>query len=105
MVVALGIPINLLFSITFGIGAGLAALAGVLNAPIRACFPMGSYPHALLCCGHIGMGSFWGAVIGGLLWCDSELHCGNFSAMSEVIVSHGDCSGSTGHCRNEGLLE
>jgi branched-chain amino acid transport system permease protein len=90
MVVALGIPINLLFTITFGIGAGLAALAGVLNAPIQGVFPpMGS--SILMPCFVVviigGMGSFWGAVIGGLLvGVVQSFTVEIFSAASEVIV-------------------
>jgi len=90
MVVALGIPINLLFTITFGIGAGLAALAGVLNAPIQGVFPpMGSA--ILMPCFVVviigGMGSFWGAVIGGLLvGVVQSFTVEIFSAASEVIV-------------------
>ena len=90
MVVALGIPINLLFTITFGIGAGLAALAGVLNAPIQGVFPpMGSA--ILMPCFVVviigGMGSFWGAVIGGLLvGVVVSFTVEIFSAASEVIV-------------------
>jgi len=90
MVVALGIPINLLFTITFGLGAGLAALAGVLNAPIQGVFPpMGS--SILMPCFVVviigGMGSFWGAVIGGLVvGVTVSFTVEVFSAASEVIV-------------------
>jgi branched-subunit amino acid ABC-type transport system permease component len=90
MVIALGIPINLLFTITFGLGAALAGLAGVLNAPIQGVFPtMGS--SILMPCFVVviigGMGSFWGAVIGGLLvGVVQSFTVEIFSAASEVIV-------------------
>jgi branched-chain amino acid transport system permease protein len=90
MVIALGIPINLLFTITFGIGSALAAMAGVLNAPIQGVYPpMGT--GIIMSCFVVviigGMGSFWGAVIGGLLvGVVVSFSVEIFSAMSDVIV-------------------
>ena len=69
MVRVLGIRINLLFTLVFGLGAALAALAGALASPIRGVFPgMGSSiimpSFVVVIIG--GMGSFGGALIGGL---------------------------------------
>jgi len=90
MVVALGIPINLLFTITFGIGSALAALAGVLNAPIQGVYPPMGTTIIMSCFVVViigGMGSFWGAVIGGLLvGVVVSFSVEVFSAMSDVIV-------------------
>jgi branched-chain amino acid transport system permease protein len=90
MVEALGIPINLLFTITFGVGAALAALAGVLNAPIQGVFPPMGITILMPCFVVViigGMGSFWGAVIGGLLvGVTVSFTVEIFSAASDVIV-------------------
>ncbi len=70
MVSLLGIDVFRVFSFTFALGAFLAGLAGVLAAPIRGVEPfMG--PEALVI-GFVvvvigGMGSFSGALAGGLL--------------------------------------
>lgn len=66
----LGIDIRRVFAATFGLGAGLAGLAGVLAAPIRGVEPfMG--PEALAIAFVVvvvgGLGSFFGALAGGLL--------------------------------------
>jgi branched-chain amino acid transport system permease protein len=58
------------FSLVFALGAGTAALAGVLAAPLRGVDPfMGiealSIAFVVVVVG--GMGSFFGALIGGLL--------------------------------------
>ena len=90
MVEALGIPINLLFTITFGIGSALAAVAGVLNAPIQGVYPPMGTTIIMSCFVVViigGMGSFWGAVIGGLLvGVVVSFSVEIFSAMSDVIV-------------------
>jgi branched-chain amino acid transport system permease protein len=69
MASALGINIKRLFSITFGLGAGLAALGGVLVAPTSNVDPfMGTrvlgLAFAVVVVG--GMGSFSGAIIAAL---------------------------------------
>jgi branched-chain amino acid transport system permease protein len=70
MVSLLGPNIQKLFAITFALGVGLAGLAGVLFAPIRGLHPfMGE---EVLGIGFVvvvigGMGSFVGALFGGLL--------------------------------------
>ena len=90
MVVILGIKIDLLFTLVFGIGAGLAAIAGVLASPIRGVFPpmgtdivMPSFVVVIIG----GMGSFWGAVIGGLLvGIVKSFTVEIYSPMADVIV-------------------
>ena len=90
MVVTLGIKIDLLFTLVFGIGAGLAAIAGVLASPIRGVFPpmgtdiiMPSFVVVIIG----GMGSFWGAVIGGLLvGVVKSFTVEIYSPMGDVIV-------------------
>jgi branched-chain amino acid transport system permease protein len=69
MVRILGIRINLLFTLVFGLGAALAGLAGALAAPIRGVFPtmgtsivMPSFVVVIIG----GMGSFGGALVGGI---------------------------------------
>lgn len=69
MVRILGIRINLLFTLVFGLGAALAGLAGALAAPIRGVFPtmgtsiiMPSFVVVIIG----GMGSFGGALISGI---------------------------------------
>lgn len=70
MVSLLGINVFRVFSLVFALGAGTAALAGVLAAPIRGVDPfMGlealSVAFVIVVVG--GMGSFSGALVGGLL--------------------------------------
>ncbi len=70
MVQALGINVSRIWTITFGLGIALAAFAGVMIAPLTAVTPeIGSV--VLIQCFIVvvvgGMGSFTGAVVGGLL--------------------------------------
>lgn len=70
MVQAMGINISRTWTITFALGIALAAFAGVMIAPLTAVTPeMGSF--VLIQCFIVvvvgGMGSFTGAVVGGLL--------------------------------------
>jgi len=70
MISLLGVNIFKLFSLTFALGATLAGLAGVLAAPLRGADPfMGaetlSIAFVVVVIG--GMGSFSGALVGGLL--------------------------------------
>ncbi len=90
MVRVLGIRIDLLFTLVFGLGAALAGLAGALSAPIRGVFPamgasiiMPSFVVVIIG----GMGSFGGALVGGtavgvLISLTVEI----FPAASDVIV-------------------
>ena len=70
MVEALGININMIYRVVFALGVALAALAGMLAAPISSVFPnMGS--HVLIISFVIvvigGIGSVWGALVAALL--------------------------------------
>lgn len=70
MVSLLGVNVFRIFSLTFALGAATAALAGVLAAPIRGVEPfMGiealGIAFVIVVVG--GMGSFSGALLGGLL--------------------------------------
>lgn len=66
----LGIDIKKYFTLMFGIGSGLAGLAGVLFAPLYNVYPtMGD---EVLLWGFVvviigGLGSFWGSIIGGII--------------------------------------
>jgi branched-chain amino acid transport system permease protein len=70
MVQAMGINLSRIWTITFGLGIALAAFAGVVIAPLTAVTPeIGGV--VLIQCFIVvvvgGMGSFTGAVVGGLL--------------------------------------
>jgi branched-chain amino acid transport system permease protein len=70
MVTALGINMPLMFTLVFGIGAFMAGLAGALAAPVYAIIPSLASQWIVLTFVVVivgGIGSFWGAVIGGLL--------------------------------------
>jgi branched-chain amino acid transport system permease protein len=70
MVSLLGINVHKIFSLTFALGAFTAALAGVLAAPIRGVEPfMGIEALAVAFVVVVvgGLGSFTGALLGGLL--------------------------------------
>ena len=69
IVQVLGVDVSRVWLIVFGIGTGLAALAGVLAAPIRGVFPEMGVPvlvEAFVVTVVGGMGSLLGAVIAGL---------------------------------------
>jgi branched-chain amino acid transport system permease protein len=70
MVAALGLPIDLLFTAVFGIGAGLAALSGIVASPILSLYPgMGEeiiiLTFVVVVVG--GLGSLQGALLASLL--------------------------------------
>jgi branched-chain amino acid transport system permease protein len=70
MVRMLGIGLNPIFTMVFGLGIALAALAGVLSAPLAGVQPamgneIGTAAFVVVTIG--GLGSFWGAIIAGLL--------------------------------------
>ncbi|MGH3098921.1 MAG: branched-chain amino acid ABC transporter permease [Streptosporangiales bacterium] len=70
MVSSLGINIRLVFALTFAVGAGLAALGGVLAAPMQGLNPF--IGQSVLGLAFVvvvvgGMGSFSGALVAGLL--------------------------------------
>jgi branched-chain amino acid transport system permease protein len=70
MVQSLGVNIKLLYAVVFAIGAGLAALAGMIAAPLSSVYP-GLGEHVLIVCFVIvvigGIGSIRGAFIAALL--------------------------------------
>ena len=70
MVEALGININMIYRVVFALGVALAALAGMLAAPISSVFPnMGSQvliiSFVIVVIG--GIGSVWGALVAALI--------------------------------------
>ena len=70
MVRILGINLRPIFTVVFGLGSALAAIAGVLMAPVAGVQPamgtdVGTAAFVVVTIG--GLGSFWGAVIAGLL--------------------------------------
>jgi branched-chain amino acid transport system permease protein len=70
MVQILGINMPLTFTLVFGLGSFLAALAGALAAPVYAIIPNLASQWIVLTFVIVivgGIGSFWGAVVGGLL--------------------------------------
>jgi branched-chain amino acid transport system permease protein len=70
MVQSLGINIKLLYTIVFAAGAGLAALAGMIAAPLSSVYP-GLGEHVLIICFVVvvigGIGSIRGAFVAALL--------------------------------------
>ena len=70
MVKILGINMPLMFTLVFGIGSFMAGLAGALAAPVYAIQPTLASEWVILTFVIVivgGIGSFWGAVVGGLL--------------------------------------
>lgn len=70
MVEALGININMMYRVVFALGVALAALAGMLAAPISSVFPnMGGQvliiSFVIVVIG--GIGSVWGALVAALI--------------------------------------
>jgi len=70
MVVALGINLRTMRNIVFGIGAGLAGIAGVIAAPLWSIKPTiggDAIMPAFVVVVIGGVGSFWGTVLAGLM--------------------------------------
>ncbi len=70
MVTLLGVNMPLMFTLVFGIGSFMAGLAGALAAPVYAIIPTLASQWIVLTFVIVivgGIGSFWGAVVGGLL--------------------------------------
>jgi branched-chain amino acid transport system permease protein len=70
MSASLGIPVNQVYALTFAFGVALAALAGVLLAPIYSVFPTMGKDFILMAFAVVivgGLGSIKGAVIAGIL--------------------------------------
>ena len=67
---SLGIPVMLVYALTFALGVALAGLAGVLLAPIYSVFPTMGHDFILLAFSVVivgGLGSIKGAVVAGIL--------------------------------------
>lgn len=70
MVDALGINISKIFTLVFGLGAGLAGMAGALAAPLQNIYPymgMGILTETFVVVIIGGMGSILGSIIGGII--------------------------------------
>jgi branched-chain amino acid transport system permease protein len=70
MVRILGINMPMMFTLVFGIGSFMAGLAGALAAPVYAIQPTLASEWVILTFVIVivgGIGSFWGAIVGGLL--------------------------------------
>jgi branched-chain amino acid transport system permease protein len=70
MSASLGIPVNKVYALTFAFGVALAALSGVLLAPIYSVFPTMGKDFILMAFAVVivgGLGSIKGAVIAGIL--------------------------------------
>lgn len=70
MVKILGINMPIMFTLVFGIGSFMAGLAGALAAPVYAIQPSLASQWVILTFVIVivgGIGSFWGAIVGGLL--------------------------------------
>ena len=70
MAASLGVPVGVVYAGTFAFGVALAALAGVLLAPIYSVFPTMGRDFVLIAFSVViigGMGSIKGAVVAGLL--------------------------------------
>jgi branched-chain amino acid transport system permease protein len=81
MVKILGINMPLMFTLVFGIGSFMAGLAGALAAPIYAIQPALASGWIILTFVIVivgGIGSFWGAIVGGLI-------IGILSSMMELV--------------------
>jgi branched-chain amino acid transport system permease protein len=85
MVRALGIDLGRLRSLVFALGTALAGVAGVIAAPMWSLKPTvgaEAVMPAFIVVVIGGIGSFWGAVIGGLL-------LGTVSGLSNLVVPRG----------------
>ncbi len=85
MVQILGINMPLMFTMVFGLGSFLAGLAGALAAPVYAIIPNLASQWVVLTFVVVivgGIGSFWGAVVGGLI-------IGVLSSLMELVYPPG----------------
>jgi branched-chain amino acid transport system permease protein len=85
MVRILGVNMPLMFTLVFGIGSFMAGLAGALAAPVYAIIPTLASQWIILTFVIVivgGIGSFWGAVVGGLI-------IGMVQSMVELIPNLG----------------
>jgi len=85
MVMALGIDLAWMRNLVFGLGAVMAGVAGVIAAPMWSLKPTvgaEAVMPAFIVVVIGGIGSFWGAVLGGLL-------LGTVSGLSNLVVPRG----------------
>lgn len=90
MVTGLGININLYFTVIFALGAGLAALAGVIGGPIIGAYPGLDFEIlvlalAIVVVGGLGTlkGAFWGSLLIGFLESSGKAF---FPSCSQIII-------------------
>ena len=90
MVRALGIDMSRIWWLVFGIGAGLAGLAGVLAAPIRSVFPEMGLAMLVECFVVVvvgGMGSLKGAILAGIIMGEaSALTTLFYPQMADIVI-------------------
>jgi branched-chain amino acid transport system permease protein len=90
MVRALGIDMNLIWWLVFGIGSALAGLAGILAAPIRSVYPEMGIAMLVECFVVTvvgGMGSLPGAIVAGiLLGIVSSLTTLVYPQMADIVI-------------------
>lgn len=89
MVSSLGINISLVFLLTFGLAMAIAGLSGVLAAPMRGINPFMDWNILGICFAVViigGMGSFAGAVFGGLIVGVAQSVVGLFLPSASIIV-------------------
>ena len=89
MVSSLGINISMAFFLTFALAMALAGLSGVLAAPMRGINPFMDISILGICFAVViigGMGSFTGAILGGLIAGIAQSIVGIFWPSASVII-------------------
>lgn len=90
MVRALGIDMSRIWWVVFGIGSGLAGLAGILSAPIRSVFPEMGVAMLVECFVVVvigGMGSLKGAILAGIIMGEaSALTTLFYPQMADIVI-------------------
>ncbi len=89
MVSSLGINVSLVFLLTFGLAMAIAGLSGVLASPMRGINPFMDWNILGICFAVViigGMGSFSGAVLGGLIVGVAQSLVGLFWPSASIII-------------------
>ncbi|MGA2958055.1 MAG: branched-chain amino acid ABC transporter permease [Thermodesulfobacteriota bacterium] len=90
MVRALGIDMTRIWWIVFGIGSGLAGMAGILASPIRSVFPEMGLAMLVECFVVVvvgGMGSLKGAILSGIIMGEAScLTALIYPQMSDIVI-------------------
>jgi branched-chain amino acid transport system permease protein len=90
MVRALGIDMGRIWWIVFGIGAGLAGMAGILASPITSVYPEMGIPMLVQCFVVVvvgGMGSLKGAIVAGIIMGEaSALTTLFYPPMADIVI-------------------